>query len=219
MRSHILYLSISPILLLACNTTDVLSPTFKCASHSNYSLEVKDATKHMVVCANKNAENELLTEIAVVNKFNDSVIFESTGDAITKYSVANTDSGLAIVDYRFMPVGDKFEEMMVIPSNILLMSASTPQDIKSKYYSVFSYPPLTPTQIDTINKVCVVIADKINPQAKSQYPLPYETMYLLYLGAYHKMDNAFEIWTHLADYFEFDGAVSETYSELGAGDM
>jgi len=210
------------LILMACTNTYNAPKRQQCTTSQNYSLEIADNSKQLMVCGHKNEEDSLLTEITVFDILHDSVVFDTEGDAISRYSIGNTDSGLAIVNYRFMLIGDKFEEMTTIPSEILLFYANNHQKLTFTSYNIFSYPRLTAPQIDSINKVCDVIVNTIAAQPTTQkhhYPLPYETMYLLYIGAFHNMDNAYDIWTNLSEHFEFDGAEAETLSELGAGNM
>ena len=46
------------------------------------------------------------------------------------------------------------------------------------------------------------------------YPLDYETLYILFVGAFKDIANSRWTYEHLRENFEFDGAAAETLGEI-----
>lgn len=197
--------------LISCNHPH--EDTLKCNFQENYLLEVKNMNIH--ICAFQNDEDSSLTEMTVYNSLNDSIIFDTKGDAISNYSILNRGKSISIFYHTYFPAGNNFENIINIPSHEVSINIDKNQSINLFNRFIFKYPQLSIAQIDSIKNLCYIINTLISNKTQILlYPLPYETLYLIYIGVYHNVGNAHDIWMKLPDNFEFDGAASETLSDL-----
>lgn len=77
------------LILMACTNTYNAPKRQQCATSENYSLEIADHTKHLIVCGNKNEEDNLLSEITVFDILQDRIVLDTKGDTISRYSISN----------------------------------------------------------------------------------------------------------------------------------
>lgn len=199
------------ISLYSCNPNR--KDLVKCSFHENYILEIKN--KNILICANQNDDDTLLTEITIYNTLNDSIIFDTKGDAASNYSIKNDDNGLSVYSHVYFPFGNNFKEIIGLISAKTVISIDNNETINLSSYNIFNYPELSISQIDSIYNICNTIDSIIKNKDKIiSYPLPYETLFLIFIGAHHQIGDAHKVWIQLPEYFEFDGAASETLSEL-----
>lgn len=218
MKSKNVYMVFNTILsliylvcLISCNHPH--EDTLKCNFQENYFLDVKNMNIH--ICAFQNNEDSSLTELTIYNSLNDSIIFDTKGDAISNYTIMNKGNSISIFNHVYFPAGNNFEDIIDIPSEEVLINIDNNQVINLSNHNIFKYPQLSISQIDSIINLCNILNHIISNNAKIQpYLLPYETLFIIYIGAYHQIGNAKDIWIKLPERFEFDGAASETLSDL-----
>lgn len=199
------------ISIVSCN--HIQKDSLKCNYQENYFLDVKNMNIH--ICAFQNDDDSSLTELTIYNSLNDSIIFDTKGDAISNYTLMNKGNSISIFNHVYFPAGNNFEDIIDIPSEEILINIDNNQVINLSNHNIFKYPQLSISQIDSITNLCNILNHIISNKAKIQpYLLPYETLFIIYIGAYHQIGNAKDIWIKLPERFEFDGAASETISDL-----
>lgn len=153
-----------------------------------------------------------ITSLSVYDCLLKEFIVDFSYDEVFSYTVANYKDSMIFTSQHFVPMGDSWE-MTNIPFEESTIRVVNDKVSISNEQIVFKYPELTQNQIDSINKICDKLTSN-NKVAKSMYPLDYETIYILFIGALKEIGDSRLIFENLKENFEFDGAAAETLEEI-----
>jgi hypothetical protein len=153
-----------------------------------------------------------LKSLTVLNCTKNEFIVNYDGDEITPFSITFQNDTIILVEYHYAPIGDNWE-MSSFPFERKYIISSYDSIQISKPEIIFDYPNLTNNQIKDINNICRTLEHYTSNERKI-YPLEYESIYILFIGAYKNISNSREIYRSIRTNFILDGAVAETYGEI-----
>ena len=153
-----------------------------------------------------------ITSLTIIDCQKNQVLIDKSLDEIFPYRITSYDDSIVISDQHFVPIGDNWE-MTSIPLTEKTLSVNNESIQLSNERMVFKYPELNTIQVDSINSICKTLEPSLNDKGQ-HYPLGYETLYILFVGAYKNIGNSRFIFEQLRNKFVFDGAVAETLGEI-----
>jgi hypothetical protein len=185
-----------------------------CACENYYTqvLKYSDAKNQIIVCGTKSDDDSLIYEITVYDCMRDTLLFDNKFNEIFPHSIRLIKGGFSITDYHFAPMGDDWKQSK-IPFTETQYKFDLNNNLIQTEKLIFNYPELTNKQLNDIKDLC----DKLNGfkgKLKGHYPLDYETIYILFVGAYKDVYSSRQLFLNLEIFFEFDGAAAETLREI-----
>jgi len=188
--------------------------TQHCICGDNYEkiLTYKDNSNQLLLCGTKSDSDSLIYELTVYDCVRQTFLLDNRYDEIFPNYIKLTNKGFIITDYHFAPIGENWEQS-IFPFLETEYSFDSTGKPKEKEKIIFDYPDLTLKQINDIKELC----DRLHSQKslnKKHYPFDYETIYILFVGAYKDIYTARQLFFDLKNLFEFDGAAAETLSEI-----
>jgi hypothetical protein len=144
----------------------------------------------------------------------DTVIQMSENDEISRFQVSSENDTLAFSTTIYLPLGENWE-VSTIP--LMKQKVYRKKGVLefSESVNVFSYPTLSTQQTDSIRTLCKELSDALSlKEVKNHYPLPYETIPIVFVGAFFNIGDSRMLFKNMRANFEFDGAAAETLAEL-----
>jgi hypothetical protein len=179
------------------------------------SLEEIYRKNEVLICGHIEEQSNSINKvksITILNCSKNEYIINYDGDEITPFSIIFQNDTIVLVEYHYAPMGDDWKissipfEKKYIISSYDSIKVTAPEII-------FDYPDLSAKQIKDINNICRTL-EKHSSDEKRLYPLEYESIYILFIGAYKNIFNSREIYRNIRTKFVLDGAVAETYDEI-----
>lgn len=170
----------------------------------------------MIVCgydeSQKDAKFLKARAISIFDCEAGQVVFSNLYDEISVYTILTQKHQLVLQTHHFVPVGDDWK-MTSIP----MVEQDIKYDIRPLRLSeprfVFDYPTISEVQKDSIRSICGVLLKRASIK-KVAYPLDYETLYILFVGAVKNVGDSRSQFENLRKHYLFDGAVAETLGEI-----
>jgi hypothetical protein len=141
-----------------------------------------------------------------------TLFFDNKFNEVFPHSIRLIKGGFLITDYHFAPIGDDWKQS-ILPFTETEYKFDINNNLVKTEKLIFQYPELTSKQINDIKELCEKLED-YNGAEKIHYPFDYETIYILFIGAYKDINSSREIFLNLKNLFEFDGAAAETLREI-----
>ena len=200
-------------------TLTLTSVTFEqiendCTCENNYTkvLKYSDTKNQIIVCGTKSDSDSLIYEMTVYDCLRDTLLFDNKFDEIFPHYIKVINGGFSITDYHFAPIGGEWKQS-ILPFTETEYIFDINNNLTKTEKLIFNYPELTNKQINDIKDLC----DKLNDhkgKVKGHYPFDYETIYILFVGAYKDVYSSRQLFLNLENLFEFDGAAAETLGEI-----
>ena len=154
-----------------------------------------------------------VTELSLYDCKNQHFLIDHAGDEINEFNIKQYIDSTVLTSFHFVPVGDDWD-MVDIPYLSQAVYYKNDTLVLTPHRLVFHYPDvLSKTQTDSITSICRFL-DHFESETQSFYPLDYETLYILFVGAIKNVVNSRIIFENLENKFIFDGAQAETLAEI-----
>ncbi|MBT3206971.1 MAG: hypothetical protein HN704_09195 [Bacteroidetes bacterium] len=180
-----------------------------------FNLTDKDNNK-LLVCGDNidtiTTNSKEITSISVYDCSNKELVLTYDYDEIIPFTVTKYKDSIAFYNHHFVPIGDDWK-MTSLPFTEWTIKFVEDTAEVTEGRVIFNYPDLSQIQIDSISDLCKVL-NSYKDKEKTMYPLDYETIYVLFIGALKNIKDSRTIYENLKERFEFDGAAAETLGEI-----
>lgn len=184
-----------------------------CVDGSQQIVNLIEEGNELLVCGIPSVDDTTFVYgLTVYDCSSQRLLIDLSYDEIWPHSIKKYRDSIAIVDYHFAPLGDEWLQS-ALPFSEKIIKLQNGKAVVSDRTIVFEYPALSENQIDSIKSINKTL-EEYTGDKKIMYPLPYETLYILFVGAFKDVSNSREIFKTLREKFEFDGAVEETLGEI-----
>lgn len=187
----------------------------KCKSYFQTVFHLTDKENNeLLVCGliqDTLSDNSMkITSISVYDCSNKELLLTYDYDEIVPFTVTKFNDSIVFYSHHFVPIGDDWKMSSVPFEEWTIKFINDTAEVSSGRI-IFKYPEISKNQTDSIQSICKTLDSY---KEKVMYPLDYETLYILFVGALKDVSNARWIYEHLRDNFLFDGAAAETLGEI-----
>ena len=212
MRNFFSILFLSTLILTAIGQND-----FECNCKGDFQkvfdFENEQGNK-LLICGiiqdTLNNESMKITSISIYDCSNMDLVLTYDHDRIIPFTVTKFNDSIVFSNHHFVPMENNWK-MTSIPFKEWTVKFAENKAEVSTGKIVFDYPDLSKKQSDSIQNICETLE---SCQEKVFYPLEYETLYILFIGALKDISNARWTFEHLRENFKFDVAAMETLNEI-----
>jgi hypothetical protein len=151
-----------------------------------------------------------ITSISVYDCSNNELVLTYDYDEIIPFTVTKFNDSIVFHNHHFVPIGDDWKMTSTPFEEWTIKFIDDSADV-SIGKIIFNYPEISAIQTDSIRTICKTLDSY---KEKVMYPLDYEKLYILFIGALKDVSNARWTYEHLRENFVFDGAAAETLGEI-----
>ena len=182
-----------------------------------YQLQEKEK-RMLIVCGFLDEETtvseKIVFSLLVKDCKNDKIIIDYSNDEIHKHILSRSGQEIKIFSTKFILRGDDWRyELAKETEQIIFIDKGVVKLSKSK--DIFITPSLTIAQKSDLSKLCKCFQASLKKNNKMAYPNDEKSIYMLYMGLLNNDDESKYILQNLRSFFDVDGAISETLSEVG----
>lgn len=206
------------ILLLLTSLTETFGQSnfeCKCKSYFQKVFQMTDKEDNaLLVCGlikDTVTDNSIkINSISVYDCSNQELVLTYNHDEIVPFTVTNYNDSIVFYNHHFVPIGDDWKMTSAPFEEWTVKFVNDTADVSTGRI-IFNYPELSTNQVDSIKTICKILNSY---KGKVLYPLGYETLYILFVGALKDIAKSRWTYENLRKNFEFDGAAAETLGEI-----